>query len=191
MFVVRCAHHLRRDVDPITVFQFRLHADHAQDPRRTETGARRFHHAVRFVLVPLGCNGHDRLRPNPRVDERLSAAGLYARRDGAFRKPTHRLHRHRHVARHDHVVQRLVRHLAEPAEALNIDNAYPDLPQPQEDASARPRACSRASTRCSRSRCCSPWSRRRTGREKQRLAISIGGRRATGRSFIDARERRF
>ena len=51
--------------------------------------------------------------------------------------------------------------------ALNIGNAYPDLPADQKRPRRRaPRACSRASTRCSRSRCCSAWSQGRIWRDE-------------------------
>src|SRR5215510_7106857 len=45
-----------------------------------------------------------------------------------------------------------------------------------------PRACSRASTRCSRSRCCSAWSRDRISRDE--YAAREKGRPANGRPFL-------
>ena len=65
---------------------------------------------------------------------------------------TVRADRHRHVAGADHVVQRLVHHLAEPEEGARPGRGRRCEPRPRPPG---PRCSSAGSTPCCRSRCCS------------------------------------
>ena len=113
------AHHLRRDVDrPALVFQLRRDADHAENSRRAE--ARRWASYITpaalfwfrwaamgtivFGIVLAQLNGYLVQAYTLDCDRRASSM------------PKTICHRHRHVAGHDHVVQCLVRDLAQPAE---------------------------------------------------------------------------
>src|SRR3954470_7839998 len=106
------------DVDrSAMVFQLRFHADHGENSHRVETGVGTVHHPGGVVLVPLVRDGDDYFGYRSRIYLRLPAAGLHARRNrGVFERQDH-YHRHWDVARHHHVVQRLVSDLAEPAES--------------------------------------------------------------------------
>ncbi len=133
-------------------------------PDELTTRARPLHHAGSAVLVPLGRDGHDRLRHDPGRSERLSGAGHHARCDRRLR------------CRPRAIIIGIGMWLGtimwfnvwfmiwpNQQKALNIGGKYPDLAAAAKGGcGARPRASSAASTRCSRSPCCSAWSRRRT-----------------------------
>ncbi len=72
------------------------------------------HRACGAVLVPLGGRVDRALRPDPGLAARLS--GRRSRARPHQRQQIRHDHRHRHVARPDHGLQRLVHHLAESAE---------------------------------------------------------------------------
>ena len=79
---------------------------------------------LRPLLVPLGGDVDDRHGVDLGDPAQRALAGLHPGGRGphlAFARD-----RHRHVARHHHVVQRVVHHLAEPEEVLGIVEASAD-----------------------------------------------------------------
>ena len=108
------------------------------------------------LLVSLGRDADADHRRAAGVEPRLSAAGADAgrRRRSKLRRAEAHLHRHWHVARHHHVVQCLVHHLAEPAEgAEHRQQAIPTSTRRPKLRRARRRCCSRAPTHSSPCRC--------------------------------------
>ncbi len=97
------------------LLQFHADADRAQDSGRAPAGNSALHHAGSIVVVPLGRDVDDRVRPPARAHERVSGPGYRHRHRQSQR--AHHLDRHRHVARHHHVGQCVVHHLAETADA--------------------------------------------------------------------------
>jgi hypothetical protein len=170
------AHHLRRDVDrPAVVFQFRLDADDAEDSRRAAPALGKYitpaalfwfrwgaMGTIVFGIILASLNGY--LLQAYTLDSRLGG--------GAFSNPTYLMIGIGMWLRHDHVVQRLVRHLAEPAEGAEHRQQISRPFEGGEGRSAKTAGSSRASTRCSRFPCCSAWRPRRICPESAANVIS-------------------
>ena len=175
------AHHRRHHLDrPPLLLQRRAGAGSRGSRRRQGRPGRRGHHQVRrpagAPVVSLGGGRdlvHRRLVPVARRNLRRRLHARARRRRIQFLRLRDR---HRHVARHDHAVQRLGLHLAEPEEDPRLEARRPTSRKPRR---ARPRCTPRGSTTSCRSRCCCAWRARRTGCPSScRPPASAGGRNA-------------